>query len=442
MKSDALRLESAPPLGLIFPYFFTAPLFLILAGAAVGFAEPGLSSWTPQFVALTHALTIGFLMMVMFGAYFQLAPVVSGAPFPCPWLTRLCHALLTAGALLFVSGGLSSTGEELSLGARIVSVAVLLFLIPALVAMSRSRVHSVTALGMRFSLLALFLLAGLGLLMSLGYGGGPWVENRAMTIQLHLSLALICWVGGLLTAVSFQVVPMFYLAKEFRGEGPWFILAGIVLSLVFLPAMLILPLVVEAKVMLALAALPGAAAIWLLHPWVIRRALSKRRRRRPDATLEFWKASMGTAPLCLLLALPAVFADDARFAMAFGWWTVFGWAGLVVHGMLHRIVPFLLWLHWLSHLVGRGRLPTTRQLLPDGTTRWGLRLHLLTLVLGVAALIFPSRWLAISAGLGLTLVGLSMLYAFVGAVRRAHRAKTTLAQSPPRDSAHAHAHGA
>ena len=66
---------------------------------------------------------------------------------------------------------------------------------------------------------------------------------------------------------------------------------------------------------------------------------------------------------------------------------IWGWAGLIVHGMLHRIVPFLAWFHELSPLVGKTAVPSARGLLPDARTRLGLGLHLASLLAGSAAIL-------------------------------------------------------
>jgi hypothetical protein len=73
--------------------------------------------------------------------------------------------------------------------------------------------------------------------------------------------------------------------------------------------------------------------------------------------------------------------------VALGWVAVWGWAGLVAHGMLSRIVPFLVWFHRFSSLVGSVPVPTMRQLLPDGRIRLALALHGAAVAVGLAAIL-------------------------------------------------------
>ncbi|MHB0982634.1 MAG: hypothetical protein ACYC02_04540, partial [Thiobacillus sp.] len=78
-----LSFGQAPPYSLPLRFFLTAPLFLLAAAGLIVWAPEALASrWTPYTLALTHALTLGFLAMVMLGALLQMLPVVAGSSIP------------------------------------------------------------------------------------------------------------------------------------------------------------------------------------------------------------------------------------------------------------------------------------------------------------------------------------------------------------------------
>ena len=62
-------------------------LLLAFAGAAAL-----ASRWLPLAFALTHLGTLGFLCSVMFGALYQMIPVVAGSPVPGARLAHAVHA--------------------------------------------------------------------------------------------------------------------------------------------------------------------------------------------------------------------------------------------------------------------------------------------------------------------------------------------------------------
>ena len=75
----------------------------------------------------------------------------------------------------------------------------------------------------------------IGLFMARGFAGGEFSANRMLWMQVHLTLALLGWVGGLIMAVSWQVIPMFYLSppvsKDIKRGFLVLLLAGLVLPL-------------------------------------------------------------------------------------------------------------------------------------------------------------------------------------------------------------------
>ena len=57
--------------------------------------------------------------------------------------------------------------------------------------------------------------------MAHGFSGMGFPGSRVLWSQAHLCIALVGWVGGLIAAVSWQVLPMFYLAPHAPGALQW-----------------------------------------------------------------------------------------------------------------------------------------------------------------------------------------------------------------------------
>ena len=226
-------------------------------------------------------------------------------------------------------------------------------------------------------------------------------------------MGVIVWVGGLITAVSWQVIPMFYLTDPLPGWSQRVTLLAVLVSLVA-------PLVALGFglgfVGVTWGLLPGALAVWLLHPAVALRALSRRRRRRPDASLWFWRAGLGCAPATLVAAVAATAFDDPRAPVLFGWLAVWGWAGLIVHGMLGRITPFLVWFHRFADHIGYKKVPPMRRLLPDRWVRVAFAAHLGAVIAGAVAILVQWGPLVRVTGVALVGVGLVLLAALVRVV--------------------------
>jgi len=417
MPMMGLRPEQGPPLSVPASFFLTAPLALAAAGVLllVRGAEGGGTLWGPTSVAVVHFGTVGMLLFVMLGALYQLLPVVAGAVVPWVRLAHGVHALLVAGGAALIYG--QATGEPRAFGAAaaLLTVAVLLFLVPAAVAVLRSQAKGATALGLSLGLAALAAVVFAGLRLSLARGGHTEEAGFLSLRAAHAHLGFLTWVGGLITSVSWQVLPMFFLTPSPPVAVPGLTQGGVALTLLGLGVALfgVPPGTV------AFLAAPGALAVWGLQPGWALVAMRARKRKRKDPTLWFWWLGMGLAPACLLLGAATAWLDDERWPLLYGLVVLWGWAGAVVHGMLLRIVPFLVWLHRCAPLIGKARMPSAKELLPDAEVTVGFALHVLTLAVGLAAVLLRTALAWRTFGAALLVTGAWLGWVLTSAIRRA-----------------------
>lgn len=219
-----------------------------------------------------------------------------------------------------------------------------------------------TVQGMRMAVASLAVITIIGLVMASGFAGGVFSANRMLWVQVHLTLAFLGWVGGLIMAVSWQVIPMFYLTPNFgkttKRRLLVLLLAGLVLPLLVAITGVGFDGFLSPSRLAAIAALPAAIAIWLLYPALALRNISKRQRKRGDASLFFWQAGLVSGQLIIPIAIAALVLPDPRWQVLLGWLLIWGWAATIMHGMLTRIVPFLVWFHRYSARVGLEVVPS------------------------------------------------------------------------------------
>jgi hypothetical protein len=412
--TDGLRTDQAPPLTVPTRFYLVAPLALVAVGVLLMTAGPAAfaTRWSPWVLAVTHLLTLGYLGSILLGSLYQVIPVVAGVPVLSG--TRVASAVLVAwvaGVAALVAAFLTNDTALFVVAPALLGAAFLGFGVPVGLALARAPTRNATVWGLRLAVAALVGVVGFGIHAALVRAGITTSRDYLLLVLRHAALGGLVWVGVLLVAVSWQVVPMFYLAPPVPrwSERPT-LAAGLVLLL----AVLILPMIAPNG--LPLAALPAAVAIWGVHPWLTARAIVGRRRKRADFSLRFWLVGLAFGVLTLGLYTVAVFATDPRWALALGWSAAFGWAGLIAHGMLSRIVPFLVWFHRFSPLVGKQPVPSMRELLPEVRLQPALIAHVAAAVAGL---------LAIAAGWGYPAVGVLvagtgglLLYNLVTTLRR------------------------
>ena len=121
--------------------------------------------------------------------------------------------------------------------------------------------------------------------------------------------------------------------------------------------------------------------------------------------------------LIIPIAAAVLFLPEPRWQVLFGWVAIWGWAGLIMHGMLGRIVPFLVWFHRYSARVGLEPTPSMRSLLSQQRIKTGFVLHLSSVVLGAIAILAQADWLARLTGLLLVATAISLASMLIDVLR-------------------------
>lgn len=416
-----LSFEQAPPFSVPLRFFVTAPLFLLAGAVLLALSPEALSSrWSPQALALTHALTLGFLTMVMMGALMQMLPVVAGTGLPAPRFVAWCsHLSLVGGTIGLMAGFMGAGSEVLGVGVLLLAVGFAVFLVAAGTSLARAGSNA-TVRGIQLAAACLGLTVALGLGLALTRAGLWAMPDAQSAGAAHPAFGLLGWVLLLVIGVAYQVVPMFQITPPYPSPLSRWLTGSVFILIVSYSAAPMLPgtfgraLTWCASIGLALAVLIFAVATLHLQ--------SRRRRKLPDITLDFWRAGMGSLIVCVALWLAGQFwpnwgASDS-YPLLLGVMFGFGFATSVANGMLYKIVPFLAWFHLQAQLQARaGTIPNMKEMIAQPRMRAQFRLHLIACALLAAATVWP-HWLAVPAGIAIALAALLLEANLISATRR------------------------
>jgi len=411
-----LSFEQAPPFTAPLRFFLTAPLFAMLAALLVLWSGPELfaSRWTPAALALTHLITVGFMLQVMLGAMLQILPVVAGANISRPQLlATLVHLAVAAGALLLAAGFLSYQPLLFELAALSIGCGVALFIFGAGHALYGVPSTNPTILGLKLSLIGLAVTVCLGMLLAVALDGALALPLMQLT-SIHLGWGFIGWSVVLLAAVAFVVVPMFQMTPAypewFTRRFSWSLFALLLLwssvdiagwqwSSPWLAALAVLTVAAFAALTLQLQ--------------------SRSKRARFDATQHYWRVAMlSTLAACSLWLAASSWpplGERSEWPLLCGVLALFGGFMSVMIGMLYKIVPFLVWSH-LQNL-GRGRVlpPNMNKVIAGAQLDRQMQAHFVAVALLLAAVLWP-EWLTYPAGLALLLANAWLLRNLLAAV--------------------------
>jgi hypothetical protein len=409
-----LSFDQAPPISVPYRFFLVAPWFGVLAGILLSWsgADALASRWTPEVLALTHLIALGFMLQAMCGALFQFIAVAVGANVWRPKLVaNVVQPVLLVGTLMLVAGLVLGRPEWLAMAASLLLLAIGGFVLVVAVALWRTPATGMTLWAMRMAVggLAITVLLGVVLAEALAYGiPVPIID----LVDVHLAWGLGGWGMLLLVGVSYQVVPMFQLTRPYPGWlARWF--GPLLLALLIAWSMRLLAggagwawdQSAGLPLLLILSTYAGIT-LWLQYT---------RRRKVHDATSIYFRVAMlsilAFAVLAALSLLRPETGADPRTAV---WLGVLGFVGVFVSGitgMIYKIVPFLNWLH-LQRMGGPiSSVPNMRKMISAEAMTGQLRLHLLALALLLAAVWEPgltrlagAAFAASSAWLGWNLI--------------------------------------
>ena len=393
-----LSFEQTPALAVPLRFFLTAPAFAIIAGLLLAWTGPDVfvSRWTPDALAFTHLLTLGFLGMCMIGALLQILPVVSGIEIPYTDRTACAvHVLLGAGALTLSLGFLSASPSVFRLALLFLGAGFGWLLLMLLKRVWTATHASAMLVAIRLALSALAATVAFGLAAGAGFAWPLSLPLLQLT-DLHVSWGLLGWLGLLVAGVAYQVVPMFQVTPVYpswltRGFA-WTVFALLILR--------------SAMSMIDSRWEPWLSALlvlaWTAFAVITLKLLRQRKRPKPDPTTYFWRTALGSIIAAALLwaattAIPEL-AQHPAYPLAGGVLVILGFGYSVINGMLYKIVPFLVWYHLQNRLAGAVKAPNVKQILPDMDAQRQFAAHLLALVLLLLATVLPG-WFAHAAGL-------------------------------------------
>lgn len=390
-----LSFSQAPPILVPFRFFLSAPLFGLLAALLAFWTGPSLldGRWQPAVLALTHLMTLGFLGMAMIGAMLQMLPVVAGSPVAHPvGVARAVHWLLIPGVLVLVCGFLLSMPLPMRIAMLLLGGGFTIFIAAAGLSLWRAPSSNPTQIGMRFALTGLLVTVVLGLILASNFGWTWWLNRWVQVTNIHATWGLLGWIGLLVVGVSYQVVPMFQLTPAYPKLMSRWLSRVVFLLLLSGTALYGLPAgktwtLAMLVIMLLIVAIVGVFAAVTL------RLQLQRRRKQPDVTLLFWRFGMTSLLLSLVVGMVMLFmpawASEHKFNFMMVFLFLAGFAVSVVNGMLYKIVPFLIWFHLQSLLIGITRVPNMKLIMPEPGMRRQMRLHFIAVLLLASSALWP-----------------------------------------------------
>ena len=354
MFNQGLSLDQAPPISVPFRFFLSAPIFGVLMSFVIFFTPFNeISNQYSHFtIGLVHLFTLGILSMIIFGAMQQMMPVLAGTVIKKPRLfANVVHTSLVLGTLFLSFSFIFEIKILLHIAFLFLAIAFLTFFIMTIKLLFKVKYLTSTVKAMRLFSLAGIITLFLGLYLAISHMTLEFDAQYYSFVFLHILFGLFGFALLLIMGVSFQVIPMFYVAPDF----PKFVqnkLPLIIFILLFVSALFFFLDINFLILKIIFSSLIISFCFYGL------KSLNNRKRPVFDATLWYWKFSLVSLAISLIIWL-VEFDTNYILAIVFA----FGFLYSLLQGMVYKIIPFLSWFHLSSK--GYFKLPTIREFIDE-----------------------------------------------------------------------------
>jgi len=413
MHAPGVSFGSLPRIDYPYRFFVTATFFVIVLAIFILLSgeTPWSNRWQPAMLFITHGFTLGFITTIMMGALLQIIPVVGGIALPqINVVATTSHVFHLLGTSLLMknfvwpddySRVLSVVFLVLGLGIYIVTVFGLLL---------KKLKQGATLAGIRNALLLLSFTIVIGCLIQFSNAGADLLLANKSYTNLHALLGGMGWMGLLILAVSFQIIPMFHVAPIFP-MGITRYLPKILFSLL-IALLLIVAFFNEFSSSLMILLGDSLLLLNCLYVIVLLKTLDKRKRKIADTTVMYWQLAAFSMILLTCLTFVVQFylknkaiepalnnfhnlllqKQDLLQAVIFFYFFIIS----VLQGMLLKILPFLSYTHLqqlcLTNFKAMEHIPHMHEFLNKQHGLYLFFLHCCTGLSLLATILIPSLY--------------------------------------------------
>ncbi len=354
-----LSTKNAPSPKVVLPHYAYGAIAFIAAAIMMYFAAGDIASsyMTPKVLSVTHVMILGWITMIIFGALYQLIPVVMEVKLFSEKLAMASFITLGLGTpLMAYSFWVDFIGASHAMiaGGGLVILSVLMFAVNVFGSAMKTEVKTIENRFIATSVVWLLLTVLLGLSIVLF----PQILANG-SFQIHIHLGIIGWFMMLVVGVASTLMPMFFIAhqlnKKCLDRAYWLINGG----LIILVATMFFDLGNYAKI--------GAGVLVLLGFIMFFKynfsAYKKRLRRNLDIGMKLSVLAFILFAMTLIAGFLSAFGSIidneflTRINLTYGISLIYGFLTALILGQMYKTLPFIVWLKLYQDKVGKFKTP-------------------------------------------------------------------------------------
>lgn len=384
--------QNAPSPKVVIPHYVFGGLTWLAVTLLIVFNPEAFTQhfFNPELLSITHLLVLGWITMIIFGALYQLLPVIMEVKLYSEPFAIASFIMLGMGTILLAFAfWIFSFGAILFVGATFVVLAVVLFVANVLFTAhsSTKKIIERTFIVTSAIWLLFTVLAGLTLAINQVY---PFLKaSQIELLKLHAHAGIVGWFMQLIIGVSSKLLPMFMVSHNVNTKK--LTIAYYAINLGLIAGLVSLFFQIKFGVILsAIIIVPGIFS----YLSFIYEAYTKRVKKQLDIGMK------QTAFSFLILVVPFFLIFSLLFnfkflqnltlplSVAYGSAIIIGFISSLVMGQTYKTLPFIVWLKVYRGRIGKLVLPLPKDLYSEKVASaqlWLFAIGFVLLLIGISA---------------------------------------------------------
>lgn len=381
--------KNAPPPSVVVPHFvFGAISFLVLT-ILILFNVESISGhyFNPKLLSLVHLTTLGWISMIIFGALYQLVPVVLDVKLHNEKLAKINFYIYALSIIIFVFAFWDLYSQPLlfEIGGSLMFTSISLFSYNIMMSAYSAKKKLIAAKFIISSIFWFFTTAIFGLILVFQLTN-PFLDiNHLQFLKAHAHFGMIGWFLLLIIGVSSRLIPMFLVTHNLNEKKLSFALYVINIGLIALATVFFMDLGGIFIVASAVLIFVGIAS----YVSFLIDAYKNRIKKVLDIGMQHSALAILSLIFPITFAVIAPFTFDNQFefsqqtVLVYGLSILLGFITSLLLGQTYKTLPFIVWLFEYRGKMGKGKTPLPKDLYNERVAE----IHYFTFSIGFLALI-------------------------------------------------------
>lgn len=364
---NGLKTNNAPDSSVVVPHFIFGAINLFILAALIILANTNLfeAYFNNKLIAITHMAVLGWATMIVFGALYQLIPVVFETSLYSEKLAKFTF-WISAVSILFLtySFWVGAFDTLLIYAALLMFFSLLLFVVNILLSYKKSAIKNTSS---KFIIAAIMWLAVtelIGTIIALNFKFSFLTVIHLHYLKIHATVGLIGWFLMLIIGVGSTLLPMFLISHNLKYKKLDISFVTLNIGLI---GLVINWFLVQKLLFTAVSWILIVVGILLFISFIYE-SYKKRIRKKLDIGMRYSMLAIASILLPIIISLVILVGFNLKFeilsrvVVLYGFSIIFGFITTLILGQTYKTLPFIIWLEKYKSLVGKTKTPLPREL--------------------------------------------------------------------------------